>query len=91
MTKFLGISIGKLDIAALIVVLFLFGCSDAHVKQWTTIGSAGSITCYSGGKVIYDGKSTGKISTESQSDGWYFEDAATHKLVRVSGDCVIVN
>ena len=57
----------------------------------SALGSSGHITCYSGGKIIYDGESTGKISTDHHSDGWYFEDAATKSLVRVSGQCVIKN
>ena len=75
----------------IVVSVVAWGCTDAERAQWTTIGTPGHVTCYSGGKVIYDGDSTGKIATENQSDGWFFEDAKTHKLIRVSGDCVIVN
>jgi hypothetical protein len=81
----------KMKYFVLLFVVLLVGCSDAGFKQLSTIGAAGSIVCYSGGKVIYDGISTGKIATENQSDGWFFEDAKTHKLVRVSGDCLIQN
>ena len=61
------------------------------MKQFTTLGSSGHITCYSGGKVIYEGYSTGKISSEHQSDGWFFQDIKTGKLIRVSGDCLVEN
>ena len=71
--------------------LCLIGCTDAARKNLTTLGSPATVTCYSGGKVIYDGVSTGKVVTESQSDGWRFVDSATNKLIRVSGDCVIKN
>jgi hypothetical protein len=54
-------------------------------------GKAGIITCYSAGKVIFEGKSTGIIQTVSSSDGWEFEDSATGKFIRISGDCVIQN
>lgn len=74
-----------------ILLIMLSGCTDAGLKQFTTLGSSGHITCYSGGKVIYDGYSTGKIASEKQSDGWYFEDLKTGKLIRVSGDCLIEN
>jgi len=67
------------------------GCTDAGWKNATTLGKPGHVVCYSGGKVIYDGWSTGKIVTESDSDGWRFVDRKTDKLVRVSGDCVIEN
>ena len=72
--------------AALIV-----GCTDAKMKQFTTLGSPGDIICYSGGKEIYKGRSTGKIATEQGSDGWFFQEETTGKLIRVSGDCVIKN
>lgn len=74
-----------------LIVLFAIGCTDAKMKQFTTIGSSAHVKCYSGGTVIYDGYSTGKVTTEKGSDGWYFEDSKTNKLIRVSGDCVIEN
>lgn len=78
-------------ILCLLFVVLLIGCTDATVKQLTTLGSSGTITCYSGGKLIYEGQSTGKITTEQGSDGWYFEEKGSGKLIRVSGDCVIKN
>lgn len=75
----------------LVYLLCLPGCKDADIVQWTSLGSPAHVTCYSGGEVIYDGNSTGKVSTEKQSDGWFFEDAATRRLVRISGTCVIKN
>ena len=73
------------------LTLLLAGCTDAERASWVAFGDPGTIICYSGGVVIYEGKSTGKILTESQSDGWLLQDAATGRLVRVSGDCVIRN
>jgi hypothetical protein len=71
--------------------MLLIACSDTEIAQLTAIGEPGHITCYSGGQVIFEGDSTGKIATEEQSDGWKFMDAATGRLVRVSGDCLIRN
>jgi len=77
---------------ALIFVPALFmGCSDTEIASFKAIGDPGHITCYSGGQVIYDGDSTGKIATEQGSDGWLFMDAKTKRLVRISGDCIIRN
>ena len=73
----------------ILLTLTTAACSDAATAKWTAIGSPGHIVCY--GHVIYDGTSTGKIASESQSDGWFLKDAKTNKLVRVSGDCVIEN
>lgn len=83
-------------VAVLAVFLFVafsmkYGWTDASRKQVLTIGSPAKVICYSGGKEIYNGNSTGKVQTESGSDGWYFEDKVTHELIRVSGDCVIRN
>jgi hypothetical protein len=74
--------------------LFLFtllACSDTQLASWGAVGEPGHVTCYSGGQVIYDGDSTGKIESEQRSDGWLFMDATTKRLVRISGDCVIRN
>jgi hypothetical protein len=78
-------------VALAMIALSSVACTDAYLSQISALGEPGHIVCYSGGKVIYDGKSTGKIGSESGSDGWYLTDAATKKLVRVSGDCVIEN
>lgn len=67
------------------------GCSDTQWARFSAIGSAGHVTCYSGGHVIFDGNSTGKIENAHASDGYEFKDAATGKLVRVSGDCLVTN
>lgn len=73
------------------IFFLMVGCSDAWVAGFQSIGYPGHITCYSGGQIIYEGDSTGKIETETQSDGWKFMDSKTQRLVRVSGDCVITN
>lgn len=74
-----------------VIASAVIGCTDAQTAKFTALGSAGHITCYSGGKVIYEGDSTGKIGTEEHSDGWFLKDAKTGKLVRASGDCIITN
>lgn len=73
------------------ILMMVFGCTNAEWGKIKAIGSKGEITCYSGGIKIYEGKSTGKIGTESQSDGWYLEEEGSNDLIRVSGDCVIRN
>jgi hypothetical protein len=72
-------------------LLALLACTDAERAQHAAFGEPGHITCYSGGQVIYDGDSTGRIESEQRSDGWLFMDAKTRRLVRVSGDCVVRN
>ena len=76
---------------AFLAAVLMAGCTDAKRAQFSSIGSPGDIECYSGTLLIFKGRSTGKIATEGGSDGWFFEDAATHKLIRISGVCVIKN
>lgn len=75
----------------ILILVLLAGCTDAELASFGSYGSPGDVTCYSGGRVVYQGRSTGKIVTMHQSDGWQFKDAANGRLVRVSGDCVITN
>jgi hypothetical protein len=75
----------------LILVGLLIGCTDAQVSNFTALGQSGIVVCYSGGDVIYSGKSTGKIVTTKNSDGWEFREEGTNHFIRVSGDCVVTN
>ena len=75
---------------ALLTVL-MTGCTDAQKANIGSLGTPGEVKCYSGGKIIYEGRSTGKIATVTNSDGWEFKDAKTGKFVRVSGYCLIEN
>lgn len=83
------------DIIFAVVIAFalivLSGCSDAAMSKLSNklTGEAASVKCYSGDKLIYDGVSTGKISTEQSSDGYYFREKSSGDLVEVSGNCLI--
>jgi hypothetical protein len=74
-----------------LLLVALFGCTDAEWGQYQALGCPGHIVCYSAEKVTYDGWASGKIATESGSDGWFFVEAKTGDLIRVSGSCVIRN
>lgn len=69
--------------------LFFMGCTDATISQFGALGSKHKIELYSGGQLVREWTSTGKVLTEEHSDGYYFTDTATNRLVRVSGDLVI--
>lgn len=76
----------------LVSMLLLTGCSDATKAQWNAIGDSAEVTCFVGdGKVFYHGFSTGKVSTEDRSDGWYFMEKGTKDLIRISGSCLVRN
>ena len=69
----------------------LIGCTDAQFASLGALGSPAEIVCYSGGKEVYRGRSTGKIVTMENSDGWQFMESGSRNLIRVSGSCVIRN
>ena len=79
--------------AALSLLLMTTGCSSwrtglsRSTADWTH--RSAEISCYSGGKLIYSGKSDGKVFSEENSDGYTFIAAEDRKLKEVSGDCVI--
>lgn len=76
---------------AFTLIVLLSGCSDAARSKLSNrlTGEEASVKCYSGDLLIYDGVSTGKISTEQSSDGYYFREKSSGDLVEVSGNCVI--
>ena len=75
---------------SLIIGLAMFsGCTDAQLGKIGALGDSAKVECWSGGKMIYSGVSSGKISSESNSDGYNFVDKETDKFMEVSGNCVI--
>lgn len=72
-----------------VCVCALAGCTDGEMSQVTSYGSQHKITVFSGGQAVKSFTSTGKVHTEHASDGWYFRDKATGKLVRVAGTVVV--
>ena len=73
---------------AVVLLAVLTGC-DAYFGKMKALGSSAHVVCYSGGKTIYDGYSTGKIKSEADSDGYFFIDKKTKATMEVSGNCII--
>ncbi|NDB85215.1 MAG: hypothetical protein EB127_21310 [Alphaproteobacteria bacterium] len=70
----------------LLIVIFLFtGCTNAERAKMFALGSKHKITLYSGGIAV----TSGVIQNEERSDGYYFMDDDSHRLIRVSGNIVI--
>jgi hypothetical protein len=76
-------------IVSILALSFTLGCKDATRAQFSALGKRHKITLYSGGKVVGEWISTGNVSNQENSDGWYFEDEKTHRLVEVAGTLVI--
>ena len=75
-----------------LVVLALalgIGCSNAQKAKIGAWGEKHKITLYSGGKKVGEWTCTGRIENEEGSDGFFFLDDKTGKLVRICGTAVI--
>jgi len=77
-----------LIIAAL--CLTLFSCKDSSIAQFNALGRKHIITLYAyDGSIIKQWESTGNVSNQAHSDGYFFEDSKTLKLIEVTGTVVI--
>ena len=70
-------------------LLAAIGCTDAETAARTSLGSEFRVTLWSGGHSVKQWVSSGKVLTEKDSDGYYFMDKETKKLVRISGDITV--
>ena len=68
----------------------LMGCTDASRSKLMGYGSQFEVTLYAcDGSVIKQWTSTGKVKSEETSDGYYFTDKASGRLIEVTGTLVI--
>ena len=75
-----------LFLLAALTVIALSSCKDATKAQYNALGKRHIIKQYAcDGHVINQWVSTGNVSCEAQSDGWYFEDSKTYKLIEITG------
>jgi hypothetical protein len=75
-----------------VLCLILFvgaGCTDAYRSQFDAYGAKHRVEFWSGGQKVHEWISTGKVLSERESDGYFFMDSETKKLVRITGDLVI--
>ena len=75
-------------IALLVLVITFASCTDATRAKLGGYGDTFTVKVVACDTVIIY-KSSGKVISESNSDGYYFNDAATGKLVEVSGNVII--
>jgi hypothetical protein len=77
-----------LAIFGLAVILGMGSCTDAQMGKLGGYGETFTIQVL-GPDTIIRYQSSGKVISEEHSDGYYFTDAATGKLVEVSGTVII--
>lgn len=70
-------------------LLMLSACTDAEKALANNLHKKNRVTVYDGGKVVGEWVSTGQVQNEAHSDGYFFLDAESHHLIRVSGTVVI--
>lgn len=73
-------------VAALCVVAS--GCTDATRASFGALGSEGTITCFSGGQIVFDSRSTGKI-IQGKDGGLMFKEKSSGKYIRAYADCIV--
>ena len=55
----------------LLISVLSISCTDAEWSRYTTFGQRAEIICRSGGKITFHGISTGKVSNEKNSNGYF--------------------
>lgn len=77
-------------IILLFAIILLSGCSVEKTTDIYIFGSPRHIKCYSSGKLIYEGQSTGKIANDGNNNWIYFKDKSTKKEIQILADCIII-
>jgi hypothetical protein len=78
----------KTIITFLILSIVLISCTDAQFSKATGLNHKFTVKVL-GPDTVITYHSTGKVSNENGSDGYYFTNAATGKLMEVSGTVII--
>lgn len=74
----------------LIGLVTLFSCTDAQRAKVGGLGDEFKIEMINcDGSIAKTWISSGKVSSEAESDGYYFKDKKTGKLVEVTGRLII--
>lgn len=77
-------------IALLITAVVAFGCTDAEQSKMGGLGDKFSVELVNcDGTITHKWISSGKVLSEANSDGYYFMEDKTDKLVEVTGTLII--
>lgn len=77
----------KIRYSILASVLFLTGCYQATFERATTWSNY-RVKVYSGGNLVEEWESSGKVLSEDGS-GYYFKERGSGKIVEVDADVII--
>ncbi len=80
----------KNTLLLLSLTLFFYACTDATKAKLGGFGSRFQIEMLNcDGSVARTWISSGKVSSEKDSDGYYFMEEETNKLIEVTGRLII--
>lgn len=71
----------------LVLAILATGCTDSELAKFDSYGENAAITCYSGGKVVLQDTSTGRVITQGATTA--FKSQTTQRYVKSTADCVI--
>jgi hypothetical protein len=79
-----------ITLITLITIAGLFtSCTNAERSKLMGYGGNFKVEMYSGGQKVREWISSGKVLSEDGSNGYYFTELTTGKLIEVDGDIVI--
>lgn len=77
-------------VLTILLISFLASCTDATQAKIGGLGDEFKIEVLNcDGSVTHYWISSGKVRSEANSDGYYFMDKNTNKLIEVSGNIII--
>lgn len=82
----------KLLSSTIVILIFAcvaVGCTDAQRSSYGAYFDRAEIFCYSGGKVIFQDQSTGKVE-QLDGEGLTYRSAKSGKYIRAYADCILV-
>ncbi len=71
----------------LLSLFVLTSCGDSQKDELSILSQSRQVKCYSGGIIIYEGRTTSKISNEKNSDGYYFMDT-NGQFIEINAECI---
>ena len=78
--------------ALLAIVLIMSFCTDAQMSRVGGFGNEFKVEMINcDGSISHSWISSGKVSSEANSDGYFFMDKKTGKLIEVTGRMIITS
>ena len=78
----------KKIILILMMFLSISACTDSAKGRLGAYGESAQVNCFSGGKEVYNGKSSGKVKL-SKGGFVKFTEQDTNKYIEITADCVV--